>query len=55
MSGVSYGNRGGRIRVTAVRGKTGAARPVEDVVREIKRHGHPVKRIIVNGRLPSTD
>ena len=36
MSGVSYGNRGGRIRVTAVRSKTGAARPVEEVVREIK-------------------
>jgi hypothetical protein len=36
VSGVSYGNRGGRIRVTPVRSKAGAARSAEEVVREIK-------------------
>ncbi len=36
MAGIAYGNRGGRIRAVAVRGKTGAVRPIEDVVREIK-------------------
>jgi hypothetical protein len=36
VSGISFGNRGGRIRVTAVRNKTAPARPIEEVVREIK-------------------
>lgn len=36
MSGVTYGNRGGRMRVTAVRSKTAPTRPVEDIVRELK-------------------
>jgi hypothetical protein len=36
MSGVTYGNRGGRIRVTAVRHKTATTRPVEEIVRELK-------------------
>ncbi len=36
MSGVTYGNRGGRIRVTAVKGKAAPARSVEEIVRELK-------------------
>jgi cytochrome c553 len=36
MSGVSYGNRGGRIRVIATRSKTAPTRPVEEIVRELK-------------------
>jgi hypothetical protein len=36
MSRVTFGNRGGRIRVDTVKGKAGPPRPVEDVVRELK-------------------
>jgi hypothetical protein len=36
MSGVTYGNRGGRVRVVKSRDKTGPTRSAEDVVREIK-------------------
>jgi hypothetical protein len=36
VSGVSYGNRGGRVRVTKVQSKTAPTRSVEDVVRELK-------------------
>lgn len=36
MSGVTYGNRGGRIRVTAVKSNTAPTRAVEDIVRELK-------------------
>jgi hypothetical protein len=36
VAGVSYGNRGGRIRVTAVRDKTVTARPIEEVFRGFK-------------------
>jgi hypothetical protein len=36
VSGVSYGNRGGRVRITAVRNKTVTARPIEEVFRELK-------------------
>jgi len=36
MAGVTYGSRGGRIRVTAVRGKAAPARPVDEIVRELK-------------------
>jgi len=36
MSGVSYGNRGGRIRVIATRSKTAPTRPIEEIVRELK-------------------
>jgi hypothetical protein len=36
MSGVTYGNRGGRIRLTAVRSKTAPTRPIEQIVRELK-------------------
>jgi hypothetical protein len=43
VSGVSYGNRGGRIRVTAVRSKSSSARPVEEVVREIKTAHSPAE------------
>jgi hypothetical protein len=36
MSSVTYGNRAGRIRVTAVRSKTAPTRSVEEIVRELK-------------------
>ncbi len=36
MSGIHYGNRGGRVQVTKVQNKTAPARSVEDVVRELK-------------------
>ena len=36
MAGIAYGSRGGRLRVTKTRGKASPARPVEEVVREIK-------------------
>jgi hypothetical protein len=36
VSGVTYGNKGGRVRVTAVRNRNVPSRPVEEVVREIK-------------------
>jgi hypothetical protein len=36
VSGVSSSNRGGRVRVTAVRNKPAPARPVEEVFRELK-------------------
>jgi hypothetical protein len=36
MSGVTYGNRGGRIRATTVRNKTAPTRPIEEIVRELK-------------------
>jgi hypothetical protein len=36
MSGVNYGNQGGRVRVTKSLSVTGPVRSAEDVVREIK-------------------
>ena len=36
MSRVTYGSRGGRVRVSADKGKAGPPRPAEDVVREIR-------------------
>ena len=36
MSGVNYGNQGGRVRVTKSLSRTGPVRSAEDVVREIK-------------------
>lgn len=36
MSGVTYGNRGGKVLVTKSRNRTGPAKSPEDVVREIK-------------------
>lgn len=36
MSAVTYGKKGGRVRVTTVRNRTGPVRSAEDVVREIK-------------------
>jgi hypothetical protein len=52
MSGVTYGNRGGRIRVSAVRGKTAPTRTVEEIVRELKTtqiagEGHYRERSLV--------
>ncbi|MBA4421874.1 MAG: hypothetical protein C0390_02090 [Syntrophus sp. (in: bacteria)] len=40
MSGVTYGNRGGKVRVTKSQNRTGPARSAEDVVREIKAAQH---------------
>ena len=39
MSRVTFGNRGGRVRVDTVKGKAGPPRPVEEVVRELKAAG----------------
>jgi hypothetical protein len=36
MSGVTYGNRGGKVRVTKSQSRTWPARSAEEVVREIK-------------------
>lgn len=36
MSGVTYGNRGGRVRVTKDRNRSAPTRSAEDVVRELK-------------------
>jgi hypothetical protein len=36
VSGISYGNRGGRVRVTKVQNRTAPTRSAEEVVREIK-------------------
>jgi hypothetical protein len=36
MSGVTYGNRGGRVRVSTVRSRTAPSRPVEEVIRDLK-------------------
>jgi len=36
MSGVTYGNRGGRVRVTKVQNRAAPTRSAEEVVREIK-------------------
>jgi hypothetical protein len=36
VSGVTYGSKGGRVRVTTVRSRTGPVRSAEEVVREIK-------------------
>lgn len=36
MAGVSYGNRGGKVRVTKTQQRTAPARSAEEVVREIK-------------------
>jgi hypothetical protein len=36
VAGITYGNRGGRVLVTKVRGKAAPARPAEEVVREMK-------------------
>ena len=36
MSGVNYGNQGGRVRATKSLSRTGPVRSAEDVVREIK-------------------
>lgn len=40
MAGVTYGNRGGRIRVQTLQEKARPARSVEEVVREIKALQH---------------
>jgi hypothetical protein len=37
VSGITYGNRGGRVRVTKVPGRTAPARSAEEVVRELKK------------------
>jgi cytochrome c553 len=36
MSAVSYGNRGGRVRVSTVNSKSASTKSAEDVVRELK-------------------
>lgn len=41
MAGVTYGNRGGRVLVTKVRGKDAPARSAEEVVRELKTARQP--------------
>ncbi len=40
MSRVTYGSRGGRVRVSTDKGKAGPSRPAEDVVREIRATKH---------------
>lgn len=41
MSRITFGNKGGKVRVSTVRDRTVSVRPVEDVVREIKNAQRP--------------
>jgi len=40
---ITFGNKGGRVRVTTVPARTASTRPIEDVVREMKASSQPAE------------